>query len=303
MALPKRVRLVEVGPRDGLQNEKGQVPLATKVALIDRLSAAGLPSIEAGSFVSPKWIPQMADSDKVMAAIQRRPGTRYGALTPNMKGFEGALAAKVDEIGVFTAASERFSQKNTNCSIDETFERFRPVVDAARRHGILVRGALSTALGCPYEGPIPVAKVVEVAERLIELGCDEISIADTIGVGTPGAVKRVIEAVAAKVPMSRLAVHFHDTWGQALANIFAALELGVATVDSSVAGLGGCPYAAGASGNVATEEVLYMLDGLGIETGVDLGKVVDVAWFIAGELGREPGSKVARAMAASRRAA
>jgi hydroxymethylglutaryl-CoA lyase len=267
------------------------VPAETKVMLIDRLSAAGLPSIEAGSFVSPKWIPQMAGSDKVMAAIRRNPGTTYGALTPNMKGFEGALAARADEVGVFTAASESFSQKNTNCSIAETLERFKPVVAAAKAHGIGVRGALSTALGCPYEGAVPVAKVVDIATRLIDLGCDQISIADTIGVGTPGAVKRVIEAVAAKVPLERLAVHFHDTYGQALANILAALEVG------------GCPYAKGASGNVATEEVLYMLHGLGIETGVDLDQVVDIAWFIASTLGREPGSKVSRAIAAKRRAA
>jgi hydroxymethylglutaryl-CoA lyase len=303
MAMPQRVRVVEVGPRDGLQNEETPVPAETKVMLIDRLSAAGLPSIEAGSFVSPKWIPQMAGSDKVMAAIRRNPGTTYGALTPNMKGFEGALAARADEVGVFTAASESFSQKNTNCSIAETLERFKPVVAAAKAHGIGVRGALSTALGCPYEGAVPVAKVVDIATRLIDLGCDQISIADTIGVGTPGAVKRVIEAVAAKVPLERLAVHFHDTYGQALANILAALEVGVATVDASVAGLGGCPYAKGASGNVATEEVLYMLHGLGIETGVDLDQVVDIAWFIASTLGREPGSKVSRAIAAKRRAA
>lgn len=303
MAYPKRVRMVEVGARDGLQNEKAQLPLATKIELIDRLGAAGFPSIEAGSFVSPKWIPQMADSDRVMAAIARRPGTAYSALTPNLKGFEGALAAKADEVGIFTAASERFSQKNTNCSIAETFERFKPVVVGAKAHRMRVRGSLSTALGCPYEGPIAVAKVVDVALRLVDIGCDEISVADTIGVGTPGAVRRVIEAVAAKVPMAMIGVHFHDTYGQALANILAALELGVATVDSSVAGLGGCPYAAGASGNVATEDVLYMLNGLGIETGVDLDQVVDTAWFIAGALGREPGSKVARAVAAKRRAA
>jgi len=303
MALPKRVRMVEVGARDGLQNEKTHLPVAIKVALIDRLSAAGLPDIEAGSFVSPKWIPQMADSDQVMAGIARRQGTTYSVLTPNMKGFDGALAARADEIGIFTAASESFSQKNTNCSIAETFERFRPVVDGAKRHGIRVRGSLSVALGCPYEGAIAVEKVVEVARRLDELGCDEVSIADTIGVGTPGAVKRVIEAVATNVPIGKLSVHFHDTYGQALANIHAALELGVATVDSSVAGLGGCPYAKGASGNVATEEVLYMLNGLGIETGVDLDQIVDTAWFIAGALGREPGSKVSRAIAAKRRKA
>ena len=303
MTMPKRVRMIEVGPRDGLQNEKTHVPVETKVALIDRLSAAGLASIEAGSFVSPKWIPQMADSDKVMAAIRRKPGTIYGVLTPNMKGFEGALAAKADEVGVFTAASESFCQKNTNCSVAETFERFRPVVAAAKAHGMRVRGSLSTALGCPYEGPVPIDKIVDVAVRLIDLGCDQIAVADTVGVGTPGAVKRVIEAVATKVPLERLAVHFHDTYGQALANILAALEVGIATVDSSVAGLGGCPYAKGASGNVATEEVLYMLQGLGIETGVDLDQVVDVAWFISSALGREPGSKVSRAIAAKRRAA
>jgi isopropylmalate/homocitrate/citramalate synthase len=302
MALPNRVKIVEVGPRDGLQNEKTIVPLAVKVELIDRLSATGLPMIESGAFVSPKWVPQMADTAEVLAAIQRRPEVGYPVLVPNTKGLEQAIASGVEEVAIFGAASEAFSAKNINCSIAESLERFIPVMEAAKAHGISVRGYVSCVLGCPYEGDVAPARVVEVSARLAELGCYEISLGDTIGVGTPGKVKRMIDAVAREVPVPALAVHLHDTWGQALANLYAAMELGVATADSSVAGLGGCPYAKGASGNVATEDVIYMLDGLGIETGVDLGKVFEAGRFICDALGREPTSKVAKALAAKRAA-
>ncbi|WP_237059324.1 hydroxymethylglutaryl-CoA lyase [Microbulbifer sediminum] len=296
MSLPARVKMVEVGPRDGLQNEKQEISVATRVALIDRLSAAGLPVIEAGSFVSPKWVPQMAASEEVLAGIQRRPGVTYSALTPNMKGYERALQARADEVAVFGAASESFTQKNINCSIAESLERFRPLLQQARTDGIPVRGYVSCVLGCPYEGDIAPEKVAEVSAELLEMGCYEISLGDTIGVGTPEAARRMIETVASRVPMERLAVHFHDTYGQALANIYAALQAGVAVVDSAVAGLGGCPYARGASGNVASEDVLYMLDGLGIETGVDLKRLVAAGDFISAELGRESNSRVARAL-------
>lgn len=297
MKLPAKVRLVEVGPRDGLQNEAKIVPAPVKVALIERLAGAGLPAVEAGAFVSPKWVPQMADSAAVFTAIRKRPGTSYPVLVPNMKGFEAAQAAGVREIAVFGAASESFSQRNINCSIAESLERFAPVCAAAQEAGMMVRGYVSCVLGCPYEGDIAPQAVAEVAGRLLELGCYEISLGDTIGVGTPGAAQTMVLAVAERVPMERLAVHFHDTYGQALANILACLELGVATVDASVAGLGGCPYAKGASGNVASEDVLYMLEGLGIRTGVDLERLAEAGRFISRELEREPVSKVARVLA------
>ena len=297
MALPSKVRMVEVGPRDGLQNEKEVVPLEVKVELIDRLSEAGLPAVEAGAFVSPKWVPQMADSAEVFARIAKRPGTSYPMLVPNMKGMEAALAAGVEEVAVFGAASESFSQKNINCSIAESLERFQPVAEAAREQGVRLRGYVSCVLGCPYEGAVAPAKVAEVSAALRELGCYEVSLGDTIGVGTPAKARAMVEAVAAAVPVEALAVHFHDTYGQALANTCACLELGVATVDSSVSGLGGCPYAKGATGNVASEDVLYMLNGLGIETGVDLGRLAAAGAFISERLGRRQGAKVALALA------
>src|SRR5579872_7407068 len=295
MRLPKRLRMVEVGPRDGLQNEAEIVPTAVKIALIDRLSATGLPVVEATSFVSPKWVPQTADAAAVMAGIARRPGTAYPVLVPNLRGFEAAFAAKAEEVAVFAAASESFSRRNINCSIAESLDRFRPVTEAAKRAGIRVRGYISCVLGCPYEGHIEPAKVAEVAGHLSEMGCYEISLGDTIGVGTPGKAAAMIEAVGAKLPRERLAVHFHDTYGQALANILAALECGIAVVDSSVAGLGGCPYAPGAGGNVASEDALYMLQGLGIETGVDLDGLIEAGRFISDHLGRASASKVSRA--------
>ncbi len=290
--------MVEVGPRDGLQNEKDIVPTAVKVALIDALSDTGLRSIEAGAFVSPKWVPQMADSAQVLAAIARRDGVGYPVLVPNMKGYEAARTAHVDEIAVFGAASETFTQRNINCSIAESLERFAPVAAVAGSDGIRVRGYVSCVLGCPYEGEIAPAAVAGVVASLLKMGCAEISLGDTIGVGTPAKAQAMIRAVAEQVPLTRLAVHFHDTYGQALANILASLELGVAVVDSSVAGLGGCPYAKGASGNVASEDVLYMLNGLDIETGVDLNKLAQAGRMICAHLKREPGSKVARALAA-----
>jgi hydroxymethylglutaryl-CoA lyase len=302
MKLPPKVRIVEVGPRDGLQNEPQTVPTATKIELVNRLADAGLPAVEAGAFVSPKWVPQMADSAEVLMGIRRKAGVSYPVLVPNMKGFESAVAAGVDEIAIFGAASETFSRKNINCSIAESLERFAPVAAAARAQGMRVRGYISCVAGCPYEGAIAPAAVAAVAKALDAMGCYELSLGDTIGVGTPGKVRTMIEAVAREVPVGRLAVHLHDTYGQALANLYAALELGVATADSSVAGLGGCPYAKGASGNVATEDVIYMLDGLGIETGVDLGKVFEAGRFICDALGREPTSKVAKALAAKRAA-
>jgi hydroxymethylglutaryl-CoA lyase len=302
MTFPKRVRIVEVGPRDGLQNEAGVVATAVKIELINRLADAGLPAIEATAFVSPKWVPQMADNTAVMTGIRRKPGVAYPVLVPNLKGFEAALAAGAEEIAVFGAASEAFSQKNINCSIAESLARFEPVVHAAKQHGVRVRGYISCAAGCPYQGAVEPAAVAEVAAQLYRMGCYEISLGDTIGVATPGKIQAMIEAVVSAVPMEKLAVHCHDTYGQALANLYAALELGVATMDSSVAGLGGCPYAKGATGNVATEDVLYMLDGLGIETGVDLDRVFEAGRFICAELKREPASRVARAMAAKRAA-
>ena len=300
MRLPPRVKIVEVGPRDGLQNEARTIPAAVKIDLIDRLGATGLSTVEAGAFVSPKWVPQMADSAEVLAGIERRAGVSYPVLVPNMKGFEAAAAAGVEEIAVFGAASESFTQKNINCSIAESLARFAPVCEAARAAGMKVRGYVSCVLGCPYEGAIAPGKVVEVAGRLAELGCYEISLGDTIGVGTPAKAQAMLAAVAEKLPVESLAVHFHDTYGQALANILACLELGVAVVDSSVAGLGGCPYAKGATGNVATEDVLYMLDGLEIETGVDLEALAAAGRFISDQLGRPPASKVAQALAGKR---
>ncbi|MEX2239875.1 MAG: hydroxymethylglutaryl-CoA lyase [Burkholderiales bacterium] len=296
--LPKKVRIVEVGPRDGLQNEKMEVPTQVKLELIGRLADAGLPAVEATAFVSPKWIPQMADHTEVLEGIRRKPGVSYPVLTPNLKGFEAARAAGATEVAVFGAASESFSRKNINCTIAESLERFRPVTDAARQAGIKVRGYISCVLGCPYEGEIAPAKVAEVARALHDMGCYEISLGDTIGVGTPGKTQAMIEACAGQVPIERLAGHYHDTYGQALANIYASLELGVATFDSSVAGLGGCPYAKGASGNVATEDVVYMLNGLGIDTGIDLGKLVATGQWICGVIGKEPQSKAGKAIAA-----
>ena len=299
MSMPSHVRIVEVGPRDGLQNEKTIIATADKIALIDRLSATGLRSIEATSFVSPKWVPQLADAAEVFAGIDRRPGVRYPVLVPNEQGYLRARAVGADEVAVFTAASEAFNRRNINASIDESIERFRPVLEQARADGVRVRGYVSTVLGCPYQGQVPVADVVRVARRLHELGCYEVSLGDTIGVGTPGKARDMLRAVAGEVPMGALAVHFHDTYGQALSNILACLEEGVAVVDSAVSGTGGCPYARGASGNVASEDVVYMLHGLGIETGIDLERLVETGRWLASLLGRETGSKVTRALAAA----
>src|SRR6478752_3128182 len=293
------VRIVEVGPRDGLQNEKTLVPTPAKIELIDRLSATGLSTIEATSFVSPKWVPQLADAAEVFAGITRKHGVRYPVLVPNEQGYDRARAVGAEEVAVFTAASEAFNQKNINATIDESIERFRPVVERARADGVRVRGYVSTVLGCPYQGEVPVADVVRVSRRLHALGCYEISLGDTIGVGTPGKARAMLRAVASEVPMHALAVHFHDTYGQALANVLACLEEGVAVVDAAVSGVGGCPYAKGASGNVATEDVAYMLQGLGIETGVDLDALADTGRWLARLLGRDTGSKVGRAMAAA----
>jgi hydroxymethylglutaryl-CoA lyase len=295
MNLPRYVKMVEVGPRDGLQNEPTPVPTVVKIELIERLADAGLPVVEATSFVSPQWVPQMADSAEVLTGLRRRPGTAYPVLTPNLKGFERACAAGAEEVAVFGAASESFSRRNINCSIAESLDRFAPVIAAARAHGIRVRGYVSCVLGCPYEGRIEPAAVAAVAERLYAIGCYEISLGDTLGIGTPNQARAMVEAVAERVPIDRLAAHFHDTYGQALANLYAVLQLGVAVIDSSVAGLGGCPYAQGASGNVASEDVLYLLNGLGIDTGVDLDWLIAAGHFISEFLGRPSGSKVARA--------
>ena len=297
MAFPGRVELVEVGPRDGLQNEAQSLPAAVKVALIERLAEAGCPVVEAGAFVSPKWVPQMADTAEVLAGLKRKAGVRYPVLVPNEKGLERALAAGVEEIAVFAAASESFSQRNINCSIAESLERFAPVAERAKAAGLRLRGYVSCVLGCPYEGAVAPAKVVEVSLALERLGCEEISLGDTIGVGTPRKARDMLTAVAGELPMARLAVHFHDTYGQALANILACLELGVGTVDAAVAGLGGCPYAKGASGNVASEDVVYMLNGLGIDCGIDLAKLAEAGRFICEALGRPSASKVALALA------
>ncbi len=296
--LPSRVRLVEVGPRDGLQNEKATVPTEVKVALIDRLSDAGFPAIEAASFVSKKWVPQMADAADVMARIRRKDGVRYPVLTPNMQGFDAALEAKADEVAVFVAASETFSRKNINCGIAESLDRARPIFAAAKAHGVRVRGYISCVLGCPYEGDVDPVKVAEVAGTLFAMGSYEVSLGDTIGVGTAGKTAALIAYVAARVPVTALAGHFHDTYGQALTNAYAALEMGVATFDCSVAGLGGCPYAKGATGNVASEDVVYLMNGLGIETGVDLTKLRLAGQAISEFLGRPTASRVARALAA-----
>ena len=301
-ALPTTVKIVEVGPRDGLQNEQQTISAEVKIELVNRLSEAGIPNVEAVSFVSPKWVPQMATSSEVMQGIQRRSGTIYSALVPNMKGFDAALVAKMDEVVIFGAASEAFSQKNINCSIAESIERFRDVAQAAKQHGMRLRGSVSCALGCPYQGEVTPDAVAEVVRRMRDLGCDEIDIADTIGVGTAGQVKRVFERAAKEFPLERLAGHFHDTYGQALANIYAALEVGVVIYHSSVAGLGGCPYAKGATGNVATEDVLYLMHGLGISTGISLEAVVDAGQFISGQLGRKSSSRAGSAIAAKRAA-
>jgi len=298
MTLPHQVRIVEVGPRDGLQNEKGEVPTQVKLELIERLADCGLPAVEATAFVSPKWVPQMADHTEVLERIRRKAGVDYPVLTPNLKGFEEARAAGATEVAIFGAASEAFSKKNINCTIAESLERFRPVADAARAANVRVRGYVSCVLGCPYEGEVKPDKAAEVAAALLDMGCYEVSLGDTIGVGTPGKTQALIEACAKRFPVERLAGHYHDTYGQALANIYASLELGVSTFDASVAGLGGCPYAAGASGNVATEDVVYMLDGLGIRTGIDLDRLVGIGQWICGVLGRDPATKAGRALAA-----
>lgn len=298
MSLPSHVRLVEVGPRDGLQNEAQPISVADKVRLVDALSAAGLSYIEVGSFVSPKWVPQMAGSADVFAQIQRKPGVTYGALAPNLRGFEDALAAGVKEVAVFAAASEAFSQRNINCSISESLERFAPIMAAARQHGISVRGYVSCVLGCPYEGEIAPEQVAAVARELYAMGCYEVSLGDTIGTGTAGTTRRLFEVVGAQVPRDKLAGHFHDTYGQAIANIYAGLLEGITVFDSSIAGLGGCPYAKGASGNLATEDLVYMLDGLGVATGIDIDRLAAAGRAITYALGRPSASKTARALAA-----
>jgi hydroxymethylglutaryl-CoA lyase len=302
-ALPTHVRLVEVGPRDGLQNEAQIVPAAVKIELIERLAAAGLRAIEATAFVSPKWVPQMADNAEVMAGIKRHPGIAYPVLVPNLQGFDKAVEAGASEVAVFGAASEAFSQKNINCSIADSLKRFEPVIASATALDLKVRGYVSCVVGCPYQGAVAPAAVAEVAATLLDMGCYEISLGDTIGAGTPAKVQAMLEAVAKRMPVEKLAGHYHDTYGMAVANIYASLQMGVATFDSSVAGLGGCPYAAGASGNVATEDVVWLLQGLGIASGIDLDKLVDTSEWISAQLGREPNSRVARAMLAKRRAA
>jgi hydroxymethylglutaryl-CoA lyase len=298
--LPTQVKIVEVGPRDGLQNEKEALGADVKVELVERLARAGFVNVEAAAFVSPKWVPQMATSAEVLARIERRPGTIYSALVPNMQGFEAALAGQADEVVVFGAASEAFSQKNINCSIAESIARFEPVAKAAKANGLRLRGSISTAFGCPYQGEVPLDAVGDVVARMRDLGCDEIDIADTIGVSTARKTQAVMLRAAQEFPVTQLAGHFHDTYGQALANIYAAMEVGVAIFHSSVAGLGGCPYAKGATGNVATEDVLYLMQGLGIETGVDLDQVVDAGLFISQQLGRKSISRAGNAIAAKR---
>ncbi|RNF31905.1 hydroxymethylglutaryl-CoA lyase [Massilia aurea] len=299
-ALPAKVKIVEVGPRDGLQNEKEALSADVKVDLVERLARAGFVNVEAAAFVSPKWVPQMATSAEVLARIERRPGTIYSALVPNMQGFEAALAGGADEVVVFGAASEAFSQKNINCSIAQSIARFEPVARAAKEQGLRLRGSISTAFGCPYQGEVPLDAVGDVVARMRDLGCDEIDIADTIGVSTARKTQAVMLRAAREFPIAQLAGHFHDTYGQALANIYAAMEVGVAIFHSSVAGLGGCPYAKGATGNVATEDVLYLMQGLGIETGVDLDQVVDAGLFISQQLGRKSISRAGNAIAAKR---
>ena len=296
--LPKSVKIVEVGPRDGLQNEQCLVPLAAKVALVEQLAAAGCSVIETGSFVSPKWVPQMADSAAVFQQIKRQHNVRYTALTPNLQGMEAAIEAKADEVAIFGAASEAFSQKNINCSIVQSLERFLPVIELAQKHQLPVRGYVSCVLGCPYEGYIAPQKVAEVSQLLIEMGCYEVSLGDTIGVGTPVKTQQMLDAVLNNLPEDKLAVHFHDTFGQALANILVALQQGISVVDSAVSGLGGCPYAQGASGNVATEDLIYMLDGMNIETGINLNQLTQAGLTMMQALGRQSNSKVARAITA-----
>ncbi|QXH33432.1 hydroxymethylglutaryl-CoA lyase [Pseudomonas muyukensis] len=298
MTLPEKVRLVEVGPRDGLQNEAQPISVADKVRLVDDLSEAGLGYIEVGSFVSPKWVPQMAGSSEVFAGIRQREGVTYAALAPNLRGFEDALAAGVKEVAVFAAASESFSQRNINCSISESLKRFEPIMEAARNHDIRVRGYVSCVLGCPYEGAVRAEQVASVARALHQMGCYEVSLGDTIGTGTAGATRRLFEVVSAQVPRAQLAGHFHDTYGQALANVYASLLEGISVFDSSVAGLGGCPYAKGATGNVASEDVVYLLQGLGIDTGIDLDRLIAAGLRISEVLGRVTGSRVARARTA-----
>ncbi|KXK67892.1 hydroxymethylglutaryl-CoA lyase [Pseudomonas monteilii] len=298
MSLPKHVRLVEVGPRDGLQNEAQPISVADKVRLVDDLTEAGLAYIEVGSFVSPKWVPQMAGSAEVFAGIHQRPGVTYAALAPNLRGFEDALAAGVKEVAVFAAASEAFSQRNINCSISDSLKRFEPIMEAAHNHGVRVRGYVSCVLGCPYEGKVSAEQVAPVARALHDMGCYEVSLGDTIGTGTAGETRRLFEVVAAQVPREQLAGHFHDTYGQALANVYASLLEGISVFDSSVAGLGGCPYAKGATGNIASEDVVYLLQGLGIETGIDLDRLIAAGRRISSVLGRDNGSRVARARSA-----
>jgi hydroxymethylglutaryl-CoA lyase len=302
MPLPKKARIVEVGPRDGLQNEKQPVATATKIELIGRLADCGLTSIEATAFVSPKWVPQMADAAEVMRGIERRSGVAYPVLVPNQKGLEAALAAGASEVAVFAAASEAFSQKNINCTVKESLERFKPVLAMAKEAKVKVRGYVSCVLGCPYQGEVQPTAVADVAWALLEMGCYEISLGDTIGRGTPEKTKAMIEQTARRVPLKKLAGHYHDTFGMAIANIYASLQMGVSVFDASVGGLGGCPYANGASGNVATEDVVWLLQGLGIDCGVDLDRLVDTAAWISGQLGRPPGSKVAQAILARRSA-
>ncbi|MQG94059.1 hydroxymethylglutaryl-CoA lyase [Pseudomonas sp. MN1F] len=299
MPMPATVRLVEVGPRDGLQNEAQPISVADKVRLVDDLTDAGLSYIEVGSFVSPKWVPQMAGSADVFASIRQRAGVTYAALAPNLRGFEDALAAGVKEVAVFAAASEAFSQRNINCSISESLQRFEPIMEAARSHGVRVRGYVSCVLGCPYEGKVSAEQVAPVARALHDMGCYEVSLGDTIGTGTAGDTRRLFEVVSAAVPRAQLAGHFHDTYGQALANVYASLLEGISVFDSSVAGLGGCPYAKGATGNIATEDVLYLLQGLGIETGIDLDRLIAAGQRISTVLGRANGSRVARARSAA----
>jgi hydroxymethylglutaryl-CoA lyase len=296
MNLPSQVKIVDVGPRDGLQNEKAQVPAAVKIELVHRLQDAGLTEIEVTSFVSPKWVPQMADAAEVMAGITRKPGVRYSVLTPNMKGFEAAVLSKPDEIVVFAAASEAFSQRNINCSIAESIERFRPVAEAARAHNIRVRGAISCAVGCPYEGEVAPERVEMVARLLRDIGVQHVGVADTIGVGTPLKVQRAMEATLKHYAIDEVSGHFHDTYGQALGNTLICLEMGIWNYDTSSAGLGGCPYAKGATGNVATEDVVYMLQGMGIDTGIDLDKLIDAGKFISDYLERKPNSRAATAL-------
>lgn len=294
--IPKQARIVEVGPRDGLQNEKHPISTADKISLVNRLAANGLPVVETGSFVSPKWVPQMADSSKVFSGIDRAPGVRYAALTPNLQGFEAALAAGADEVAIFAAASESFSQKNINCSIADSLERFGPVMNAAAGADLPVRGYVSCVVGCPYEGSIRPHAVRDVTQRLFDMGCYEVSLGDTIGVGTAGSINRLLDVMLATFGAEQLAMHCHDTYGQALTNIYAALEHGIATFDSSVAGLGGCPYARGATGNVATEDLVYLLHGLGVRTGVNLDALVDTGHWISSTLKRRNNSRVGNAL-------